>query len=109
MSNNWKKREGIVYSTNQNFEYEINKKEIIETLPPEKQKLKIRIDKKQRNGKIVTIVAGFVGSENDLNDLSKKLKTKCGCGGSVKNGEIIIQGNMSEKIKTILLDEKYRL
>ena len=109
MSNNWKKREGVVYSTKDNFEYDTNEPDEIETLPASKQKLKIFIDRKQRKGKSVVIVANFVGSQDDLTDLSKKLKSKCGTGGSAKNGEIIIQGDMIDKIMIFLQDEGYNV
>ncbi|PLX09872.1 MAG: translation initiation factor [Marinilabiliales bacterium] len=108
MSKNWKKREGIVYSTNTDFEYSTNEEVEPETLEPHHQNLKVFIDRKQRKGKSVTIVAGFVGSKDDLNDLSKLLKTKCGTGGSVKNGEIIIQGEMINKITDFLTKEGYK-
>lgn len=109
MSKNWKKREGVVYSTNDNFDYDTNEPEEIETLAPNQQKLKVFIDRKQRKGKSVCIVAGFVGSQDDLSDLAKKLKSKCGTGGSAKDGEIIIQGEMIDKIMTFLTNEGYNV
>ncbi len=98
---------GMVYSTNPDFEFDYTENEEQETLPPKQQKLKIFLDKKQRKGKIVTIVSGFIGSSDDLKDLGKTLKTKCGVGGSVKDGEIIIQGDFKNKIKDILQSSGY--
>ncbi|MDD2385699.1 MAG: translation initiation factor [Bacteroidales bacterium] len=109
MKKQWKNREGVVYSTNQDFEYDTNEIEETETLNPAKQKLSVFIDRKQRKGKSVTIIAGFIGKSDDLEALSKQIKTKCGTGGSAKNGEIIIQGEMIDKIKEFLLKEGYNL
>ncbi|MDD4216092.1 MAG: translation initiation factor [Bacteroidales bacterium] len=109
MKKQWKNREGVVYSTNQDFEYDTNEIEETETLSPAKQKLSVFIDRKQRKGKSVTIIAGFIGKSDDLEALSKQIKTKCGTGGSAKNGEIIIQGEMIDKIKEFLLKEGYNL
>ena len=106
--NDKKERINVVYSTNPNYQYEYNQKEEPETLAPEKQNLRVTIDSKQRKGKTVTLVQGFVGTEEDLKELAKLLKTKCGVGGSVKDGEIIIQGEVKEKVLTILRDNKYR-
>lgn len=100
--------EGIVYSTSDDFEYnDIDAQEEVETLPNEKQKLRVGIDKKQRKGKVVTFVSGFVGSDSDLEDLGRVLKQRCGVGGSVKDGEILIQGDFKEKIIQYLSLEKY--
>ena len=106
MSKKKKKIKGVMYSTNPNFEFEYENKDT-ETLPAEKQNLKICIDK-HRAGKVVVIIKGFIGNTNDLNLLSKIIKTKCGVGGTVKNGEIIIQGDIREKIMTILEKEGYK-
>ncbi|OQX99267.1 MAG: translation initiation factor [Bacteroidetes bacterium 4572_128] len=103
------KRINIVYSTNKDFDYKYESEDIIKTLPPEKQKLKISIDKKKRRGKIVTLITNFIGEEEDLKELAKFLKSKCGVGGSAKNNEIIIQGNFIEKIKKILIAQKYKV
>lgn len=108
MSKNKKIPVGVVYSTNQDFEYSFDNEEVAETLPPEKQKLKIQLDKKSRAGKQVTMIAGFVGSDIDLDTLSKKLKNLCGCGGSVKDGEILIQGDVREKVLTWLIAQSYK-
>lgn len=108
MSKKNKNRIGIVYSTNPNFQYKAENKGTTSTLPPQQQNLKVFRDKKQRAGKTVTIVAGFLGSDEDLKDLGKKLKTKCGVGGSVKDGEILIQGDFVDRIMQLLLAENYK-
>ena len=102
---NKKKKTGIMYSTASNFEYEYEQEE--ETLNPDQQNLEIYIERKNRNGKTATIIRGFIGLKSDLKELSKKLKIKCGVGGSMKNGEIIIQGDFRKKIITILENENY--
>ncbi len=89
---------GLVFSTNPDQELYSEENEELETLAPEKQSLKVYIDKKNRGGKEVTLITGFIGSEADFQTLGKTLKTKCGTGGSAKDGEIIIQGNFREKI-----------
>lgn len=91
--------DGLVYSTNQDFYNDFEEeKTAAETLPKEKQKLRVKLDTKQRAGKVVTLVDGFVGTTQDLEALGKQLKTKCGAGGSVKDGLIIIQGDYKEKM-----------
>ena len=99
---------GIVFSTDPNFRPDDDIREEEETLPPEKQRLVLRLDTKQRAGKAVTLVEGFVGKKEDLEELGKKLRTTCGAGGSVKDGTIIIQGDHRDKIKTWLEKNKYR-
>lgn len=102
--------EGIVYSTSDDYEYtDSNGMEDADTLPNEKQKLKVGLDKKQRKGKVVTIVTGFIGKGSDLDDLARKLKQRCGVGGSAKDGEILIQGDFKEKIIQYLTSEKYQV
>jgi translation initiation factor 1 len=101
-------KKNIVYSTNKNFEYENESDEEIETLSPEEQKLKVMIDRKQRKGKSVTLITGFVGTDDDLQDLGKILKQKCGVGGSAKDGEILIQGEHKDKIFDLLLKMDYK-
>lgn len=109
MENDWKKRLGTVYSTDPNFSYDTDKEEDAETLPANQQNLKVQLDKKQRKGKAVTLVTGFIGQEDDLKELGKKLKTKCSVGGSAKEGEIIIQGDFREKVMQLLQDEGYKV
>lgn len=104
---NKKNRNGIVFSTNPDFDYSYDDDVPEETLPPNQQKLRVMIDRKQRKGKEVTLVTGFVGNDDDLKDLGKFLKSKCGVGGSVKNGEIIIQGGVKDKVVKILLEKGY--
>ena len=101
-----KNKKLTVYSTNPNFEYDEDNHEDI-TLEPSDQLLEVWIDK-HRAGKTAIIIKGFVGNLSEIKDLSKKLKTKCGVGGSVKNGEIIIQGNVRDKIMDILKQDGYR-
>jgi translation initiation factor 1 len=101
------KKRNIVYSTNPNYDYD-DKNEELETLDPREQKLKVIIDRKQRKGKSVTIVTGFKGSDNDLKDLAKTLKSKCGGGGSAKDEEILVQGEFKDKIYSILIDMGYQ-
>ena len=108
MSKNKKIPLGVVYSTNQDFEYSFDNEEVTETLSPEKQKLKIQLDKKSRAGKQVTLVTGFVGSGDDLEILAKKLKNLCGCGGSAKDGEILIQGDVRDKVLNWLIAQSYK-
>lgn len=106
-SNDWKDRLNVVYSTNPDFNYECIEEEQAETLPKNQQKLRISMEKKGRGGKTVTLIKGFIGSEEDLKDLGKLLKTKCGVGGSAKEGEIIIQGEFKQRIIELLKAEGY--
>lgn len=108
MSKKNKNLVNVVYSTNPNFEYEAEREFEQETLPNKQQKLYVSIDKKQRAGKEVTLIEGFVGQEEDLKELGKLLKSKCGVGGTVKDGEIIIQGNFRDKILELLKKEGYQ-
>ncbi len=100
--NDWKKRLGVVYSTNPNFSYDEQPEQTIQTLPPSSQKLIVSIDRRNRGGKQVTLVSGFVGSEEDLSELGRTLKVKCGVGGTAKNGEITIQGDLRDKVVALL-------
>jgi len=108
-NSSFKNREGVVYSTNPDFNYSIQIPGLQATLPSAQQNLIVKIDRKQRGGKVVTLVQGFVGSSDDLKDLGKMLKTKCGVGGSQKDGEIIIQGDFKEKIYELLLNNNYKV
>ena len=105
--NDWKNRLNVVYSTNPNFQYEEENEEEQDTLPKEKQLLKISLDKRNRGGKMVSLITGFVGNNDDLQALGKMLKVKCGVGGSAKDGEIIIQGDFRNKLLEILKKEGY--
>ncbi|MFA8435486.1 MAG: translation initiation factor [Marinifilaceae bacterium] len=104
-----KSKKNIVFSTNQDFNYEYEEEELQEALENHQQNLKVMLDKKQRKGKAVTLVTGYQGHPDDLKDLGKLLKAKCGVGGSAKNGEIIIQGDHRDKVMQILLDEGYKV
>lgn len=108
MSKKDKNRVNIVYSTNPNFNYESENNEQNETLPPAQQNLKVYLDR-LGGGKLLSRVSGFVGTENDLNDLAKLLKQKCGVGGNSKDGEILIQGDNRDKIITLLTKEGYKI
>ena len=99
---------GVVYSTNPDFEYQYEEDEITETLPPQRQTLKIQLDKKQRAGKQVTLVSNFIGTEEDLTALCKELKAKCGVGGSCKSDEILLQGDHRDKITQYLQSKGYK-
>jgi translation initiation factor 1 len=103
------KYSGVIYSTDPNFRYQTEGETEAETLSPAQQKLRVQLDRKQRKGKEVTLITGFTGSENDLAELAKALKTKCGVGGSTKNGEIIIQGDQRNKVIDYLKNAGYRV
>ena len=107
MAKKQQKIQNVVYSTNPDFSYEFEQEEDVQTLAPQQQRLYVSIDRKQRGGKEVTLVEGFVGSEDDLKELGKILKSKCGVGGSVKDNEILIQGNFKQKIYDLLRKEGY--
>ena len=106
-NNDWKERLNVVYSTNPNFQYITDEKEEIDTLPKQQQKLRVSIEKNHRGGKTVTIVKNFIGTDEDMKELGRLLKTKCGVGGSVKDGEILVQGEFKEKIIDLLKKEGY--
>lgn len=102
-----KKRIGVVYSTNPDYEYSDDSQEEADTLLKNQQKLRLNMERAGRGGKTVTLVNGFVGSNEDINSLCKLLKQKCGVGGSVKEGEIIIQGDHRQRLVEILKKEGY--
>ena len=106
-NNDWKDRLNIVYSTNPDFGYVTEEATEDETLDKKQQKLRVAMEKKGRGGKTVTLIRGFIGSEADLKDLGKLVKTKCGVGGSVKEGEIIIQGDFKQRVIDLLKAEGY--
>lgn len=105
--NDWKDRLGMVYSTNPDYQYEHEGDDEPETLPKQQQKLRVNIEKNGRGGKTVTLVKGFVGTTEDAKALGKLLKTKCGVGGSVKDGELLVQGDFKEKVIAVLKAEGY--
>ncbi len=102
-----KKRVGVVYSTNPDFGYVEDTPDAIDTLPKNQQKLRLNIERAGRSGKTVTIVKGFVGTDDDMNALCQMLKKKCGVGGSMKDGEIIIQGDLRQRMLEILRNEGF--
>jgi translation initiation factor 1 len=104
-----KDRMNVVYSTNPNFSYEYNEEEVQETLPNGQQTLYVSLDRKQRGGKEVTLVEGFIGSDDDLKELGKLLKSKCGVGGTAKDGEVIVQGSFRDKVMEILVKEGFKV
>lgn len=106
-NSDWKDRLNVVYSTNPDYNYEMDDDEEQVTLEPPQQNLRVQLDRKNRGGKVVTLITGFVGTENELKDLGKLLKTKCGVGGSAKDGEMIIQGDFKQKIVELLKKEGY--
>lgn len=101
-----KKRVNVVYSTNPNFNYEAENEEF-KTIPNDEQELKVLIDRKQRKGKSVTLITGYIGNDEGLKDLAKELKSKCGVGGSAKENEILIQGEFKDKVFDILINLGY--
>ncbi|MGL4228913.1 MAG: translation initiation factor [Tannerellaceae bacterium] len=105
--NDWRDRLNVVYSTNPDFQYDNGDDEELETIAKEKQPLKIQLDKRNRGGKAVTLVTGFVGTEEDLVELGRWLKVKCGVGGSAKDGEMIVQGDLRQKVLELLKKEGY--
>lgn len=106
--NDWKKRLGVVFSTNPDFAYEEETIQEEQTLEPSRQNLIVSIDRKGRGGKQVTLVTGFVGTSEDLAELGRTLKVKCGVGGSAKDGEITIQGDFRDRVTALLKDMGYK-
>ena len=101
-------KNGFVFSTDPNFRFEEEEQNAAETLPPAQQKLKVKLETKHRGGKTVTLIEGFIGTEEDLETLGKSLKNFCGTGGSAKDGEIIIQGDQREKVLQWLMKNGYK-
>jgi translation initiation factor 1 len=104
----WKDKLKFAYSTNPDYKPEGEEAESAETLDPSKQDLRIWLEKKNRGGKVVSIISGYVGSEDDLKELGKFIKSRCGVGGSVKDGEIIIQGDFRDRILTLLNEKGFK-
>ena len=102
MENDWKSRLGVVYSTNPDFAYQTQEQPQAETLPPARQRLIVGIDRRNRGGKQVTLISGFVGKEEDLKELARVLKTRLGVGGGAKDGEITVQGDWRDKVVALL-------
>lgn len=107
MDNDWKHRLGVVYSTDPDFKYEQERQTEEATPEPSRQRLTVRIDRRQRAGKQVTLVDGFVGTQEDLSALAKILKTRCGVGGTAKDGQITVQGDLRDKITALLTSMGY--
>ena len=106
--NDWKQRLGMVFSTNPDFEYTTTEEQEATTLPPAQQNLRVWLDRKQRGGKTVTLVKGFVGTESDLTELGRMLKSRCGVGGSAKDGLIIIHGDHRDRVVELLTQAGYK-
>jgi translation initiation factor 1 len=109
MSRKDKSKDGVVYSTNPDFSYQSKPLQGTVTLPPDQQDLRVSLDKKNRGGKVVTLITGFLGLENDLDKLGRELKSKCGVGGAVKDGEIMIQGDHRDRVLKLLLEKGYKV
>lgn len=109
MENDWKKRLGVVYSTNPDFQYDTGNEEAPDYLPPEEQTLYVSLDRKNRKGKIVTLIEGFRGSHEDLKSLGKNLKKKCGVGGSDSDGVILLQGDFRDRVTGLLKESGFKV
>jgi len=101
--------EGIVYSTNDEYEYMDAEEDVEENIPPNRQNLRVLLDKKQRAGKSVTLITGYKGNKTELDELGKLIKQKCGVGGSVKDGVVIIQGDFRTRILELLIKDGYKV
>ncbi len=106
--NDWKKRLGVVYSTDPSFNYRQQAEEAVSTPEPKDQNLRVSLERSGRGGKQVTLVTGFRGTAEDLAALGKTLKVKCGVGGTAKDGEIVIQGDLRDKVTALLLTLGYK-
>jgi translation initiation factor 1 len=106
-NNDWKDRLNVVYSTNPNYKYDSEETSEASTVDKSKQNLRVQLDRKNRGGKTVTLISGFIGTDDDLKELGRLLKSKCGVGGSAKDGEIIVQGDFRQKVVELLLKEGY--
>ena len=100
---------GVVYSTNPDYQYQYDDEPEAETLAPAKQRLRVNLDRHHRGGKTVTLVTGFIGTDDDLQALGKTLKSRCGVGGAAKDGEIIIQGDHLDKVRQLLVADGYNV
>ncbi len=109
MSKKRKKSVNVVYSTNPDYEYKYDEEEEMESIPPSEQLLYVSLDRKNRKGKVVSLISGFQGPKEDLKSLEKKLKNLCGTGGSAKDGEILIQGDFRDRIMDALKKEGYEV
>lgn len=109
MDNDWKKRLGMVYSTNPDFQFESGEQEERETIAPQQQQLYVSLDKKNRKGKKVTLVEGFTGTADDLRSLARELKSRCGVGGSVGDNNILIQGDFRDRVITLLQEKGFKV
>lgn len=109
MENDWKKRLGTVYSTNPDFQYDTGEQDETEPPAPGHQQLYVSLDKKQRRGKKVTLVNGFIGSKDDLQNLARELKSSCGTGGSAGDGQILIQGDFRDRVIQLLQEKGYKV
>lgn len=105
--NDWRERLGVTYSTTPDFAYQTNEEEEPPTLPAEQQRLRVQLDKRNRGGKVVTLITGFRGMAGDLTALGKALRVRCGVGGAAKEGEIILQGDLRQRVADILDSEGY--
>ena len=105
--NDWRERLGVTYSTNPDFAYQTNEEEEPPTLPAHQQRLRVQLDKRNRGGKVVTLITGFRGTAGDLAALGKALRVRCGVGGAAKEGEIILQGDLRQRVADILDGEGY--